>query len=194
MSSLASCGSERHLGNLVRGIRRSAATQLAGARRRGSSQDTSVSSDSSGPTAVLCPKMRLTQPTTKKNNWQKYSFKLSHFLGQAKLVTDQRVSAAIVYMRDNLHRRLSLREIARTAQLSPVHFRRVFKHATSMPPGQYVSALRIERAKELLEDSLLSVKEIAASVGTGDVSHFVRNFKQASGMTPTAHRRLPRNK
>ncbi len=101
---------------------------------------------------------------------------------------DQRVRAAIAYMRDNLHRRVSLGEIAHAAQLSPVRLRRVFKREMSVPPVQFLAALRIKRAKELLESSSLSVKEVAAEVGTGDVSHFVRNFKKASGNAPTAHR------
>ena len=95
-------------------------------------------------------------------------------------------------MRDNLHRRLSLGELARAAQLSQVHLRRVFKRETSLTPVQYLRALRIERAKQLLESSSLSVKQIAAEVGTGDVSHFVRNFKKASGTAPTAHRAFRR--
>ncbi len=101
---------------------------------------------------------------------------------------DPRVRAAIAYMRDNLHRRVSLGEIANAAQLSPVHLRRVFKRETSMPPVQFLGALRIERAKELLEISSLSVKKIAAEVGTGDVSHFVRNFEKTTGLPPTRHR------
>ncbi len=101
---------------------------------------------------------------------------------------DHRVRAALIYMRDNLHRRRSLGELARAAQLSPVHLRRVFKRETSLTPAQYLSALRIERAKELLESSSLSVKEIAAEVGTGDVSHFVRNFEKTTGLPPTRHR------
>ena len=107
-------------------------------------------------------------------------------------VIDPRVRAAISFMRDNLHRRLSLGELARAAQLSQVHLRRVFKRETSLTPVQYLRALRIERAKQLLESSSLSVKQIAAEVGTGDVSHFVRNFKKASGTAPTAHRAFRR--
>lgn len=106
---------------------------------------------------------------------------------------DQRVEVAITHMRDNLHRTLSLGEIARFAQLSPGHLRRLFQRETGMPPVQYLGALRMERAKELLESSSLSVKEIAAAIGTGDVSHFVRNFKKALGTTPTAHRALRRD-
>ncbi len=101
---------------------------------------------------------------------------------------DPRVRAAISFMRDNLDRRLSLGEIAQEARLSPVHLRRVFKRETSLAPMQYLRTLRIERAKELLESSPLSVKEIAAEVGTGDVSHFVRNFENATGLPPTRHR------
>ncbi len=101
---------------------------------------------------------------------------------------DQRVRAALAHMRDNLHRRLSLGEIAHRAQLSPVHLRRVFKRETSLAPMQYLRTLRIERAKELLESSTLSVKEIAAKVGIDDVSHFVRDFERAIGLPPTKHR------
>ncbi len=96
--------------------------------------------------------------------------------------------AAISFMRDNLHRRLSLGELARAAQLSQVHLRRVFKRETSLTPAQYLRALRIERAKQLLQSSSLSVKQIAAEVGTGDVSHFVRNFERTTGLPPTRHR------
>lgn len=103
---------------------------------------------------------------------------------------DQRVPAAIAYMRDNLHRRLSLGELARAAQLSPVHLRRVFKREIGVTPVQYLGLLRTERAKELLKRSTLSVKEIAAAVGTGDVSHFVRNFQNALGVAPKAYRQL----
>ncbi len=101
---------------------------------------------------------------------------------------DQRVQAAIAYMGSNLHRKLALREIAREVRLSMGHVRRLFQRETKMLPMQHLRALRMQRARELLENSTLSVKEIAAAVGTGDVSHFVRNFKRAYGSAPTAHR------
>ena len=53
---------------------------------------------------------------------------------------------------------------------------------------QYLKALRLEKACELLGTTYLSVKEIAVQVGLNDASHFVRDFKKVYGLTPTQHR------
>ena len=50
---------------------------------------------------------------------------------------------------------------------------------------RYSRTLRMQQAKELLETTFLSVKEIAASVGLTSVGHFVTDFKKAYGMTPS---------
>lgn len=57
-----------------------------------------------------------------------------------------------------------------------------------MSPIHYLKSLRMERAKELLEKSFLSVKEIAHRVGLNDESHFVRDFKLIYGLTPMSYR------
>ena len=57
-----------------------------------------------------------------------------------------------------------------------------------MPPIRYLRLLRMERAKELLESSFLSVKEIAHQVGLNDESHFVRDFKATYGFSPALYR------
>ena len=57
-----------------------------------------------------------------------------------------------------------------------------------MPPIRYLRQLRMERAKELLESSFLSVKEIAFQVGLNDESHFVRDFKSTYGYSPALYR------
>jgi transcriptional regulator GlxA family with amidase domain len=51
-----------------------------------------------------------------------------------------------------------------------------------------VKLLRLEKAKYLIENSFLEVKEIAAAVGIGDVSHFVRDYKCFYGETPSQTR------
>ena len=57
-----------------------------------------------------------------------------------------------------------------------------------MPPIRYLRLLRMERAKDLLESSFLSVKEIAFQVGLNDESHFVRDFKSTYGFSPALYR------
>ena len=62
-----------------------------------------------------------------------------------------------------------------------------------MPPIRYLRQLRMERAKDLLESSFLSVKEIAFRVGLNDESHFVRDFKSTYGYSPALYRSQFRN-
>lgn len=57
-----------------------------------------------------------------------------------------------------------------------------------MPPAKYLRLLRMQEARELLETTFLSVKEIRTRVGFGDESHFMRDFKKACGMTPAQYR------
>jgi transcriptional regulator GlxA family with amidase domain len=101
---------------------------------------------------------------------------------------DERVDAVSVFMKTNLRRKLSLDEMAKSVNLSPARLRQIFKAEVGVAPLAYLKALRIERAKELLENTFFSIKEIAGSVGMGDASHFVRNFQTAFGVTPARHR------
>lgn len=94
----------------------------------------------------------------------------------------------IEFINANLHRKLPVSEMANSFQISTAHLRRLFKAETASSPVRYLSGLRIQRARELLETSSLSVKEIAAKVGLSDVSHFVRNFERTSGLPPARHR------
>jgi transcriptional regulator GlxA family with amidase domain len=64
----------------------------------------------------------------------------------------------------------------------------LFKAEMRVSPGLYIRNLRVKRARELLETTSLSVKEIRLRVGMSDESHFTRYFKKAFGVTPSRHR------
>jgi transcriptional regulator GlxA family with amidase domain len=100
---------------------------------------------------------------------------------------DPRVDAVIALMKTNFHRKLTPIEIAESVRLSPSRLRELFKDQTGTSLARYHRELRLERAKHLLETTFLSVKEVAAGVGIDGVSHFVRDFKKANGMTPTEY-------
>jgi AraC family transcriptional regulator len=88
------------------------------------------------------------------------------------------------YINNHLHQDLKLHEIAAIAQLSPYHFLRLFKQSMGVTPHQYILQCRIEKAKFLLQQSQLSITEIANQVGFCDQSHLTRCFKQSLGVTP----------
>ncbi|HUQ32720.1 MAG TPA: helix-turn-helix domain-containing protein [Pyrinomonadaceae bacterium] len=102
---------------------------------------------------------------------------------------DSRLQKIIVLMESNPHRALSLREMALTVNLSVSRLRLIFKTATSMSPTQYFKSLKMQEAKSLLDTTFLTVKQIAAKIGTRDASHFVRDFKKAYGLSPAQYRK-----
>jgi transcriptional regulator GlxA family with amidase domain len=98
---------------------------------------------------------------------------------------DGRVQATIELIENNLKRALLIDKLARTTRLSPSRLRRVFKNETGLTPAQYLKQLRIRKAKEYLETTFLSVKEIRREIGATDESHFIRDFKKVYGVPPT---------
>lgn len=100
---------------------------------------------------------------------------------------DHRVQAAINFMNTNLNRKLSAPEIARAAGISSSRLRHLFKDEIGRPLTSYRKHLQLKRAKELLESTSLSVKEVAAAVGVNSVSHFVKDFEKSFGLSPARY-------
>jgi len=107
---------------------------------------------------------------------------------------DKRVEKIIQMMREDVRGELSLGEFAQSVNLSVWRLCHIFKSDVGMPPIRYLRLLRMERAKDLLESSFLSVKEIAYQVGLNDESHFVRDFKSTYGFSPALYRSQFKNK
>jgi AraC-like DNA-binding protein len=107
---------------------------------------------------------------------------------------DKRVEKIIEMMREDVRGELSLGEFAQSVNLSIWRLCHIFKSDVGMPPIRYLRLLRMERAKDLLESSFLSVKEIAFQVGLNDESHFVRDFKSTYGFSPALYRSQFKNK
>lgn len=79
-------------------------------------------------------------------------------------------------------------ELARTAGYSPAHFARVFKEIIGIGPQAYVIRARIDRAKQLLVESSLSISQIADVLGYENLYFFSRQFKSKTGSTPRQYR------
>ena len=86
-------------------------------------------------------------------------------------------------------RDVSLASMAAAAGLERRTFLRRFANATGMTPIEYCRAVRIARARELLEFGNTPQKEIAQSLGYKDVPSFARVFRKATGLAPGAYRK-----
>ncbi len=102
---------------------------------------------------------------------------------------DPRVKIVIALIQDDLRNSPSVEHLAQLLHLSPSRFNHIFRAETNVSLVQYVKALKMRRAKELLETTFLSVKETMSTVGLSDLSHFVRDFKKTYGVTPTQYRK-----
>lgn len=87
----------------------------------------------------------------------------------------------------NLHRQLTIAEMAAVASLSPYHFSRSFKHSTGMTPAEFLLRRRIERAKQRLRE-MLPIAQVAADCGFASQSHLATSFKALVGLTPKQYR------
>jgi AraC family transcriptional regulator len=86
-------------------------------------------------------------------------------------------------------RGISLEDLAREVGMSRFHFARAFRRSTAKSPHQYLTELRIERAKQMLVHSDLPVVDVALAAGFGSQSHLTHTFRRATGLTPAAYRR-----
>lgn len=82
----------------------------------------------------------------------------------------------------------SLAELASLTGLSRTYFSRIFKETTGMTLRDYLIQFRLDKAKDLLDDINLEIKQIAYEVGFNDPDHFSRSFKKKTGLSPTEWR------
>ncbi len=101
---------------------------------------------------------------------------------------DPRVQKAMAFMEENFQRSLSLNKVAAAVHLSIWHLCHLFKSETGQTPARYLKAIRMRQARLLLENSLLSIKEVMNKVGMCDQSHFAKDFKRVYGLTPSQFR------
>ena len=83
---------------------------------------------------------------------------------------------------------LSLDALSKELDISPYYFSKLFKEETGSNFVEYLTNLRMSRAKELLKDESRSMKEICMEVGYSDPNYFSRIFKKNVGLTPTEYR------
>jgi AraC family transcriptional regulator len=104
-------------------------------------------------------------------------------------VSPQRIRRLIEFIEANLDDHLTLDAMATQVEISPLYLARAFKAAVGQSPHQYVLERRIERAKELLRNTEMSIVDVALSVGFSSQSHLSHWMLRHTGISPAAYRR-----
>jgi AraC family transcriptional regulator len=94
----------------------------------------------------------------------------------------------VEFMHANMDKQIDLKDLADCAGLSLSHFSFQFRASTNQSPHQYMLRLRIERSKELLTDSRLSVLDVGLEVGFRNQQHFATVFRNSVGVPPSVYR------
>jgi YesN/AraC family two-component response regulator len=92
------------------------------------------------------------------------------------------------YIEDNYIRDISLSDAACALNYSDPYFCKIFKDCFGKSFVLYLTELRVEKSKELLNDITVNVKDISAKVGFRDSNYYTKVFKRMEGMTPTEYR------
>jgi AraC-like DNA-binding protein len=93
------------------------------------------------------------------------------------------------YLVANYNNKITLNHLAAHFNLDPYYLQKLFKRSLGQSPIEYIIHLRMNKAKNLIRTSDLSISEIAYAVGVDNISHFSRQFKKLEGMTPVEYRR-----
>lgn len=101
----------------------------------------------------------------------------------------ERMNAAAARIRAEIATPLTVESLAREMGYSVSHFSRTFATVTGVRPQQFAINVRLDRARELLATTSLSVGEIAAAVGFAEIFYFSRLFKRRLGLAPSEFRR-----
>lgn len=123
-------------------------------------------------------------------NWwlNKVTDLTKHMANRKKNQSESIVAKAVSYMNDNYAKDISLDEVSREVNINPYYFSKRFKEETGVNFIDYLTGIRMNRAKELLEDPTLSIKEICTMAGYSDPNYFSRIFKKVENVTPSEYR------
>ena len=103
-------------------------------------------------------------------------------------VHKMKIEKSMLYLLEHFcDHNLTISDLAKQSGISEMYFRKVFNEIYGMSPKRYIIMMRINRAKELLNISELTISQIADIVGFGDIYLFSKTFKSEVGSTPTEY-------
>lgn len=96
----------------------------------------------------------------------------------------KQIEAAKVFVNSNYNKNISVNDIAANANMSASYFSKIFKEATGFSPYDYLLAVRLDKAKEMLQKTDDTIQNIAYKAGFNSTSNFIYFFKKETGISP----------
>lgn len=124
-----------------------------------------------------------------------------HYLGSIKFVQQYRdanhsfdhdnnaVKSAIHYMKENIEKRLTLKELAEAVGYSASHFSMIFKKGIGHSPLNYFNLLKIQQACFLLDSTDMKISQVCYKIGIEDAYYFSRLFSKIMGVSPKEYKK-----
>ena len=103
--------------------------------------------------------------------------------------TDHAIGTALRLIEEHLDESITIEWLCNAVRLSPALFRKRFRELTGKPVHQYIIAARVDRARELIEETSLPLAVVAMHSGFSSQSHMTSIFKNVTGATPHEQRR-----
>ncbi len=103
---------------------------------------------------------------------------------------ERAVERVIQSIHENYGEQITVDDMARTAMYSKFHFTRIFQRVTGLTPGRFLSAVRLQKAKQLLTSTSWKVTDISQIVGYTSVGTFSSRFSYSVGLPPTTYRQM----
>lgn len=104
------------------------------------------------------------------------------------------LESVVGYIETHYKENITLEDISRSCNINKYYLSHIFSKAYGESIGRYIKQFRLNKACDMLENTKLSVSEIAESIGVTDISYFCRVFKKEKGMTPLAYRAFHNSK
>ena len=118
-----------------------------------------------------------------------YAMQQEYFLNYVSKSKKDIIMPALKHIHENYTSEpLRIAALSQLCSITPEYFRSIFKSIYGISPKSYINNLKISRAKELLSSGMYSVTESAILSGYTDMSHFSREFKKATGVSPILFR------
>ena len=92
------------------------------------------------------------------------------------------------YIREHYNTEISMQSVARAMNYSDAYFCKLFKQCFKVNFSAWLNEYRIDRAREMLQNTRLSVREVSTACGYSDANYFARVFKRITGKTPSEYR------